>query len=243
MAAGAAHVINNIIDRDIDGKMPRTANRPLVAGRIPVRNAVFYAAALALGSMLILSFGANTTAALMALSGLLFYVIVYTLVLKRRTWQNIVIGGAAGAFPPLVGWAAVTGDVVSTQSQLGWILFGIIFLWTPVHFWALAILIKDDYAIAKVPMLPVVRGDRATAVQIGAYAIVTAAATLVPHFMGLTGVTYLASAVVLNGWQLWMSYQLWREPVRSKASSLFHFSMLYLALLFLMMAIDRAIIL
>lgn len=236
MAAGSAHTVNMIIDRDIDGRMPRTANRALVAGRISVRNASIFAALLGVGSMAILWWWAQPMAALMALSGLLFYVIVYTMILKRRTWHNIVIGGAAGSFPPLVGWAAVQGDL----NALAWILFAIIFAWTPVHFWALAILIKDDYALAKVPMLPVLRGERATAVQIGLYAIVTVVVTFVPLAMREVGWLYVVSAVALNAVLLWKSYQLLREPVRPRASWLFHYSMLYLALLFLAMAIDRA---
>jgi protoheme IX farnesyltransferase len=176
---------------------------------------------------------------MLALAGLAFYVIVYTLLLKRRTWSNIVIGGAAGAFPPLVGWAAVTGDL----SPLAWCLFGIIFLWTPVHFWALALLIKEDYARAGVPMLPVVHGERATVFQIACYAVLTGAVSLLPVWLpgegrGGLGGFYLATAVLLNGVLLSQSLKLYRHPERPQARSLFKYSMVYLALLFLAMAVD-----
>ncbi len=236
MAAGAAHTINMILDRDIDGRMPRTADRPLVAGRISVRNAAIFALILGIGSMVLLWTQASPLAAWMALSGLAFYVVVYTMVLKRRTWHNIVIGGAAGSFPPLVGWAAVTGDLPT----LAWILFAIIFAWTPVHFWALAILIKDDYKQAGVPMLPVVLGEHVTSIQIGAYALVTVAVTFVPLAMRQVGWLYVATVVLLNGWLLWKSFQLFQNPSRPRASSLFHYSMIYLALLFLAMALDAS---
>ena len=168
----------------------------------------------------------------MALSGLVVYVIVYTLLLKRRTWSNIVIGGAAGAFPPLVGYAAVT----NTLSPLAWFLFALVFVWTPVHFWALALLIKDDYAKAGVPMLPVVLGDRHTVLQIGAYTIVTIVMSLAPFVLregqNVSGWIYGVSAVALNAILLWRAVQLYQNPTRPRASSLFHYSMLYLALLF-----------
>jgi heme o synthase len=168
-------------------------------------------------------------------------VIIYTMLLKRRTWYNIVIGGAAGAFPPLVGWAAVTGDL----SMLAWCLFAIIFLWTPVHFWALAIMIKDDYAKAGVPMLPVVRGVQATVVQIAYYAVLTAAVSVAPLMLheqsgqSTVGGFYVGTAVLLNGVLLWRSLQLYKQPGRPRAVSLFKYSMVYLALLFLAMALDR----
>ncbi len=235
MAAGAAHTINMILDRDLDARMPRTANRPLVAGRISVRDAAIFAAVLSVGSFALLWTQASPMAAWMSLSGLLFYVVVYTMLLKRRTWSNIVIGGAAGSFPPLVGWAAVTGDL----SALAWILFAIIFAWTPVHFWALAILIKDDYAEAGVPMLPVVAGEQKTAVQIAGYTIVTVAATLAPLAVGGAGGFYVVAALILNGFLLAGSWKLLRQPTRPRASALFHYSMLYLALLFLALALDR----
>lgn len=242
MAAGSAHAINMIIDRDIDLRMERTANRPVAAGRISVRDAGIFATILGVGAFALLWFATKPLAAWMAFAGLAFYVVVYTLLLKRRTWSNIVIGGAAGSFPPLVGWAAVTGDL----SPLAWCLFAIIFLWTPVHFWALALMIKDDYADAGVPMLPVVRGNHATAVQIGWYTVSTVAISLLPMLMRESGQTatvglfYIVSAVVLNAVLVVRSVQLYRVNDRPHASKLFHYSMLYLALLFLAMAIDRA---
>lgn len=239
MAAGAANAVNMVIDRDIDGLMKRTAKRPTVTQKIRSATALWFAFALAGGSFAILWAAANLLAAVLALAGLVFYVIVYTMLLKRRTWHNIVIGGAAGAFPPLVGWAAVTGNL---SSALAWYLFAIIFVWTPVHFWALALLIKDDYASVGVPMLPVVRGDKFTVVQIGGYAVLTALVSLLPLFVhpGL-GVFYLCTALFLNGALLVQSLRLYQKIERPRASSLFHYSMLYLALLFLMMAVDRAI--
>ena len=245
MAAGSAHALNMVIDRDIDQRTERTAKRPVASGRISSRNALIFAAILGWGSFAILWQGANLLAALMAWSGLAFYVLVYTLLLKRRTWSNIVIGGAAGSFPPLVGWAAVTGNL----APLAWLLFGIIFLWTPVHFWALAILIKDDYAKNGIPMLPVVRGERATAIQIIWYAILTMAISLAPFVLRdasgdamMAGWIYFVCALALNGFLLWRSVLLLRHPGKPRASSLFHYSMLYLFLLFLALAVDRATI-
>jgi len=220
--------------------MRATANSTPVT--IPARAALLFALALMVGSFALLWGAANLLSAMLAMAGLAFYVIVYTLLLKRRTWVNIVIGGAAGAFPPLVGWAAVTGDL----SPLAWCLFGIIFLWTPVHFWALAILIKDDYARAGVPMLPVVRGVRATVVQIAFYTALTVAISALPVLLqgrngqSAVGWIYLAAAGLLNVVLVLRSAQLYRHPDRPRASSLFHYSMIYLALLFLAMAVDRA---
>jgi protoheme IX farnesyltransferase len=218
--------------------MKRTSTRPTVTQSIPSTNALWYALVLAGGSFLLLWLAANLLSAMLALAGLVFYVIIYTMLLKRRTWHNIVIGGAAGAFPPLVGWAAVAGNL----SPLAWYLFAIIFVWTPVHFWALALLIKDDYASVGVPMLPVVRGDRATVVQIAAYAVLTALVSVLPFFVQReVGLFYLCAAIFLNGFLLAQSVRLYQKIERPRASSLFHYSMLYLALLFLMMAVDRAI--
>jgi heme o synthase len=240
MAAGAANAINMVIDRDIDISMKRTAKRPTVTQSIPSVNALVFAFVLASLSFAMLWFVATPLSALMAFSGLVFYVVIYTMLLKRRTWQNIVIGGAAGAFPPLVGWAAVTGEL----PPLALYLFGIIFVWTPVHFWALALLIKDDYAAAGVPMLPVVKGDRVTVIQIGVYTVATIVATLAPVWFPQVGWIYGVTAFILNViliravWRLW---QNWSE--RPRASWLFHYSMLYLAILFLMFAIDRVVVL
>lgn len=247
MAAGAAHAVNMVIDRDIDRRTERTATRGVASGRISVLNALIFAGVLGVSSFVMLWKGANLLCAMMAMSGLAFYVVVYTMVLKRRTWSNIVIGGAAGSFPPLVGWAAVTGEL----APLAWLLFGVIFLWTPVHFWALAIMIKDDYAKNGIPMLPVVKGDAATSVQIGMYTVLTVALSLAPFVLpdgapdpskAMAGWIYLVSALALNGVLIWRSVQLYQNPSRPRASSLFHYSMLYLFLLFLALAVDRAVI-
>ena len=237
MAAGAANALNMVIDRDIDGLMKRTAERPTVTQKISSRNALFFGFGLAGLSFTLLWTAANLLSAMLALAGLVFYILVYTLGLKRRTTQNIVIGGAAGCFPPLVGWAAVTGSL----SPLAWCLFAIIFVWTPVHFWALALLLKDDYASVGVPMLPVVRGERVTVIQIGLYTIVTAIVSILPFVGGSVSGWYLGGALVLNAALGLRSLRLYRHPDRPHASSLFHYSMVYLALLFLVMAVDRAL--
>lgn len=236
MSAGAANAINMVIDRDIDGTMKRTARRPTVTQDIPSRHALAFAGILACVSFGLLWGAANLLAAVLALAGLVFYVVVYTLMLKRRTWHNIVIGGAAGAFPPLVGWAAVTNDL----PILAWFLFALVFVWTPVHFWALALLIKDDYAQAGVPMLPVVRGERATVVQILAYAVLTVAVSVLPLFHR-AGAVYIGTAILLNVVLMLRCMQLYRQIDRPHAVSLYKYSMLYLAVLFLMFAVDRAV--
>lgn len=236
MAAGAANAFNMVIDRDIDGRMKRTAQRPTVTDRISSRDATIFATALMVLSFLLLWWGANLTTALLAMAGLGWYVLIYTLYMKRRFWSNIVIGGAAGAFPPLVGWAAVTGDV----SLFAWYLFLIIFFWTPVHFWALSLMIKEDYAAAGIPMLPVVRGERETAYQIWLYAILTALITFIPVLMGELRWFYLVIALLLNGLLLARSLRLYQTLERSWTLSLYKYSMLYLALLFIAMAVDRA---
>lgn len=239
MAAGAANAINMVVERDLDLRMKRTAQRPTVTRKITAAQALLFAFALAVGSFALLTAAANLLTAMLALAGLFFYVIVYTLLLKRRTWHNIVIGGAAGAFPPLVGWAAVTDHL----SPLAWYLFAIIFVWTPVHFWALALLIKDDYAEAGVPMLPAVLGVRVTVLQIGFYAVLTTIISLLPFARHDVGRLYLVAASVLNVALLARSLELYRHPERPQAVSLFKYSMVYLLLLFLVMAVDRAWIL
>jgi len=239
MVAGAANAINMVIDRDIDISMKRTSKRPTVTQSISSTNALVFAFTLATLSFVMLWVFATPLSALMGLSGLVFYVVIYTMLLKRRTWHNIVIGGAAGAFPPLVGWAAVTNSL----PPLALYLFGIIFVWTPVHFWALALLIKDDYAAAGVPMLPVVKGDRVTVIQIGVYMVATIVATFVPLFFPQVGWIYGISALVLNLILIRSFYKLWKNmSERTPASGLFHYSMLYLAILFLMFAIDRVVV-
>jgi heme o synthase len=236
MAAGAANTINMVIDRDIDHKMERTATRPTITASIPAPKALAFGFGLMFASFALLWAGANLLTALLSLGGLVFYVIVYTLLLKRRTWHNIVIGGAAGAFPPLVGWAAVTGQL----APLAWILFGIVFVWTPAHFWALSLLIKDDYAKVGVPMAPLVIGERATIIQIGIYAVLTVLLSLVPYFQGMTGLFYLIVAAVIGIDFIRRCLLLLRSTERPIASGAFHASMLYLAILFVALAVDRS---
>lgn len=238
MSAGAANAINMVIDRDIDASMKRTSKRPTVTENIPSHHALFFGFALAALSFAIISLTSNLLAAMLSLAGLVFYVIVYTLLLKRRTWQNIVIGGAAGCFPPLVGWAAVTDQL----TPFAIVLFAIIFMWTPVHFWALALLIKDDYAAAGIPMLPVVRGDRVTVVQIIFYGILTAIVSALPLLQREAGWLYLATIILLNSVLLLRCLSLYRNVDRPHAASLYKFSLAYLFLLFLMVAVDRAVL-
>ena len=237
-AAGSANTLNMVYDRDIDGKMGRTATRPTVTEQISATRALLFAAMLEIFSFVLLTRCANLLSALMALSGLLFYVFIYTMLLKRRTWHNIVIGGAAGAFPPLVGAAAVSGSI----TPMAWLMFWLIFAWTPVHFWALALLIRDEYASVGIPMLPVVKGDRATVMQIMMYAVVTVAVSYVPCIMHWSGPVYFVSALILNLILAWKCAQLNKSTERKQASGLFHYSMLYLAILFLCLAIDHAVI-
>ena len=235
-AAGSANAINMVYDRDIDVRMERTAKRPTVTAEIPASHALIFAAALAAISFGLLTYAANVLAAIMAMAGLLFYVFIYTMLLKRRTWHNIVIGGAAGAFPPLVGYSAITGQL----NPLSWVLFGIIFVWTPVHFWALALVIQDEYKDAGIPMLPVVHGDRATVIQIAIYTLLTVIVSAIPLFQGEAKLLYLASAAFLNVILVIRTLELVKVPERPQAMRLFKFSMLYLALLFTTIAIDRA---
>ncbi len=238
LACGGASALNHVLDRDIDPLMgERTKKRPVASGRVAPSRALEFGLALSALSFVLLASTVNTLTAVLALVGNLFYVIVYTRWLKRSTPQNIVIGGAAGAVPPLVGWAAATGDI--TIPAL--LLFVIVFVWTPPHFWALALLIKDNYANARVPMLPVVRGDRETARQIVVYSIGLVAVTLVPWFYGSAGLLYLASALALGAVFLWLAERLRRDLAPRRAAILFHYSLLYLALLFVALAVDTVV--
>lgn len=234
-SAGAANAFNMVIDRDIDAKMTRTAKRPTVTATIPADKALAFALCMGIASFVTLWLGANLLTAMLSLSGLVFYVVVYTLLLKRRTVQNIVIGGAAGCFPPLVGWAAVTGDL---KGALAWYLFAIIFVWTPAHFWALALLIKDQYAAVGVPMLPAVVGDKKTVTQIILYAVITVGVSLMPVAQGLAGWLYAIPAVALGAMLVQQSWKLRRGADRLSALKAYKYSMLYLALLFLALAVD-----
>jgi heme o synthase len=235
LACGGASALNHVLDQDIDKLMgARTRARPLAAGRMPPARALEFGLTLSAFSFVLLASLVNVLTAALALVGNLFYVLVYTRWLKRTTPQNIVIGGAAGAVPPLVGWAAATGNL--TLPAL-W-LFLIVFFWTPPHFWALALLIRRDYEAARIPMLPVVRGERETARQILLYAGVLVAVTVVPFVSGPLGLAYLTASLVLGAAFLWLALALWRERTPRHASVLFHYSLLYLALLFVAMAVD-----
>jgi heme o synthase len=238
LSCGGASALNHVLDRDIDRLMgPRTASRPVAAGRIsPVRATTFGLALLAL-SFLVLTAFANLLAAALAIGGGAFYVLVYTLWLKRSTPQNIVIGGAAGAIPPLAGWAAANGRI-----GLGAVfLFVIVLLWTPPHFWALSLLLAPGYAAADVPMLPVVRGASATARQIVVYSFALLATTLVPGLIGTFGLVYLAAAVLLGGLLCTLALRLRATVTPAGAAAMFHYSLLYLALLFVAVAVDAAV--
>ncbi len=238
LSCGGASALNHVLDRDIDRLMgPRTASRPVAAGRIaPARATAFGLALLGLSFVVLAGF-ANLLAAALALSGAAFYVLVYTLWLKRSTPLNIVIGGAAGAIPPLAGWAAANGRLGAGAA----FLFAIVLLWTPPHFWALSLLLAPRYAAADVPMLPVVRGAPATARQIVAYSFALLAITLVPGVMGTFGILYLGAAVVLGGALCALAWRLWRSITSARAALLFHYSLLYLALLFVAVAVDAAL--
>jgi protoheme IX farnesyltransferase len=234
LACGGASALNHVLDSDIDTRMRRTAGRPVAAGRVAPERALEFGLALSALSFVVLTSFVNVLAALLAVAGNLFYVLVYTRWLKRSTPQNIVIGGAAGAVPPLVGWAAATGNL--TVPAL--FLFLVVFFWTPPHFWALALLIKRDYAEAGVPMLPVVRGERATARSIVRYSVVLVAITLLPVVWRTLGAVYLGAALALGLAFLWLAVALARETTPARARRLFSYSLAYLALLFVAMAID-----
>ena len=238
LACGGASALNHVLDRDIDRSMRRTSSRPVAAERVAPARALEFGVALSALSFVLLAGLVNVLTAALALVGNLFYVLVYTGWLKRTTPQNIVIGGAAGAVPPLVGWAAATGDL--TLPAL--FLFLIVFFWTPPHFWALALLIKRDYEAAKIPMLPVVRGDRATARQILFYSVVLVAITLLPVAWRTLGAVYLVSALALGAWFLVLAWRLLRETTRDRARPLFHYSLAYLALLFVAMSVDPLLV-
>ena len=238
LACGGASALNHVLDRDIDPLMgERTRLRPVAAGRVPASRALEFGLALSALSFVLLASVVNVLTAVLALAGNLFYVLVYTRWLKRTTSQNIVIGGAAGAVPPLVGWAAATGHL----GLAAWLLFAIVFVWTPPHFWALALLLKDSYANAKVPMLPVVRGDRATARQIVLYSLALVGVTLLPWAAGGAGPAYVVAALALGAVFVGLAERLRRDVTPRRAALLFHYSLLYLALLFATLALDLAL--
>jgi protoheme IX farnesyltransferase len=234
LSAGGAGAINHAIDQDIDRTMARTADRPVASGRISARTAIGFGALLELCSFTLLATTVNPLAAALSFSGFVGYVFVYTLWLKRTTPQNIVIGGAAGAVPPLVAWAAVTGGLSGTAFYL----FAIVFFWTPPHFWALSLLMKDEYAKAGVPMMPVVRGEDETRRQILLYTILLYAVTQLPFCAGGFGLVYLAGSMTLGAGFIYCAVRLLRSADRRWALRTYLFSLAYLALLFLTMPID-----
>jgi protoheme IX farnesyltransferase len=239
-ASGGASALNQYFDRDIDDLMRRTRRRPLPSHRVPDEWAIGLGLALNIVAFAVLAFFTNVVAALLALSGTLFYIFVYTLWLKRTTVQNIVIGGAAGAIPPLVGWAAVTGSL----DLSAWLLFAIVFFWTPAHFWALALLIRDDYARAGVPMLPVVRGEEATAWGILTYAVSLIPLSLLLFIGGGLGLLYLVAAIALGLVFVGLAIRLIRAAAarrRAIARSIYLYSLLYLALLFVAIMVDASL--
>ncbi len=237
LAAGGANAINMYVDRDIDAVMHRTSRRPLVTGAVTPGAALGFAVALEVAAFVELALLVNLLSAVLAVAATLFYVFVYTLWLKRTSTQNIVIGGAAGAVPVLVGWAAVRGSL----SLAPVVLFLVIFVWTPPHFWALAIRYRDDYAAAEVPMLPAVVPLKATAQRIVAYTIVLWATSLLFGAVAGVGVIYWAAAVVLGGVFLADAVRLYREPTEAQAMRLFGWSITYLTLLFAAIAVDQLV--
>ncbi|MCB2091984.1 MAG: heme o synthase [Alphaproteobacteria bacterium] len=242
VAAGAAGCLNMWYEADIDAMMRRTANRPIPSGRIDAQSALHFGVALSVGSVLVMGLTVNVTAAILLAVTILFYVVVYTMWLKRRTTQNIVIGGAAGAFPPMVAWAAVTGDI-SLESV---VLFAIIFMWTPPHFWALSLFACKDYENAGIPMLPVVRGEAYTKKQIMLYTALMVPVSILPWYLGYAGIAYGLTAALLGGMFIWLSYALLtdRKSVDENSASakkVFFFSVFYLFALFAVLGIENIV--
>ncbi|MGL5078285.1 MAG: heme o synthase [Waterburya sp.] len=236
LAAASAQVLNCIYDQDIDYTMTRTRKRPIPSGKVQPRHALIFAAVLGVLSFSVLTVFANLLAAILAVSGIIFYMLVYTHWLKRYSTQNIVIGGAAGAIPPLVGWAAVTGNLSLTP----WLLFAIIFLWTPPHFWALALMIKEDYAEVGVPMLPVVKGEEVTVQQIWVYTLLVIPCSLLLIYpLGTLGIVYGAIALYLGYQFLVKAWALKQDPTNNQlARGMFKFSIFYMMLLCVGMILD-----
>ena len=240
LGAGAAGALNQWYEADLDAKMRRTANRPLPAGRMDRQSALHFGVGLSAFSVILMDLATNHLAALLLAGSILFYVLVYTVWLKRRTPQNIVIGGAAGAFPPLIGWVAATGEIALLPA----LLFALIFLWTPPHFWALSLFVRSDYAAANVPMLPVTAGIRSTRLHIALYSLPMAIAAVLPWALGLTGAIYGLTAVILTAVFLALALLVMRnratEPSGMQPEKrLFAFSIVYLFALFAAVAADR----
>jgi protoheme IX farnesyltransferase len=237
LAAGGSSALNQYIDRDLDKNMQRTARRPLAAGRMAGAEGLSYGLALCLVSYYILACMVNLTAALLSLAGIFYYVILYSVLLKKATVQNIVIGGGAGAIPPMVGWAAATGHL----SLAAWVLFLIIFMWTPPHFWALAIVRLRDYERAGVPMLPVIKGERAARVQIMIYTLLLVATTLLLPVIHATGSVYLVSAIVLGLLLTAAAWRVLKVPGNKVAWTMYRWSSMYLAFIFLALIVDAVV--
>jgi protoheme IX farnesyltransferase len=237
LSAGGAGAVNHYWDRDIDVEMKRTATRPVPSGRIAPRAALWFGLGLQIASFVLLATLVNVLSAFLALIGFVWYVGVYTMWLKRRTPQNIVIGGAAGAVPPLVGWAAVTGSVAPVALYL----FAIVFFWTPPHFWALSLLMKDEYAAVRVPMMPVVHGEAETRRQVLLYSVLLMILTLLPVAFSYFGIVYAICAAALGGAFIVRAYDLYRQADRAAALRTYLFSLAYLALLFAAMVLDARV--
>jgi len=237
MAAGGSSAINQYIDRDLDKNMQRTQKRPLAAGRMTPAEGLAFGLALSVLSFYIYAGFVNLLAAFLSLAGIIYYVVLYSILLKKATVQNIVIGGGAGAIPPLVGWAAATGSL----NIPALFLFAIVFMWTPPHFWALAIVRKKDYARAGVPMMPVVRGEKETRWQILIYTVELVAVTLLMPVFKFTGTIYLVSAVALGLWLVHTAWQVWRKEGNKIAWKMYRYSSMYLAFIFLALMLDAVV--
>ena len=237
LASGGANALNHYLDRDIDGRMARTKNRPVAVGRVRPQAALIFGIALNAAAMVVLVTWVNTLSAALTLGATLFYALVYTKGLKRTTPQNIVIGGAAGAIPPMVGWVAVTGHLGLPALYM----FAIVFFWTPPHFWALSLLLKDDYARAGIPMLPVVAGIDKTKKTIFLYTWLVTALTMMFSASGSVGWIYSAASFILGTMFIWYAWRLLRRPEIEGAKALYLYSLLYLALLFLMIMVDSTV--
>lgn len=237
-AAGGSSAINQYLDRDMDAKMARTARRPIPSGRIAPINALLFGLTLIVWSLVVLSVAVNWLTALLAFIGAIYYVVIYTMMLKRNTVVNILIGGGAGAFPVLVGWSAITGTLTFEL----FLLFAIVFYWTPPHSWALALLVNADYARANVPMMPVAHGEQATRYQILLYSVQLLLITLLPWAFGVLGLAYLLLAVALGAGMVWWSVKLLRDGSKAVARTTYKYSTAYLAFLFLAMIVDRLLL-
>ncbi|MDX2076230.1 MAG: heme o synthase [bacterium] len=234
MAAAGSSAINQYVDRDLDAKMTRTSRRPIPSGRIHPLNALLFGLGLITWSFIILTVFVNLLSAVLAFIGAIYYVVLYTLILKRNTVVNILIGGGAGAFPVLVGWSAITGTI----GYEAMILFAIVFYWTPPHSWALALLVNTDYAKANVPMMPVARGEEVTRLQMLFYSVQLTLITLLPTLFGFLGGFYLIVAALLGVGLIYKSWQLIQDGTKALARSTYKYSTVYLAFLFLAMIVD-----